>query len=173
MRSPRTAVLVLVLLAACGGTGTGPVSTSTTTAPDGLTSPTTTVVPVPADNLNPAVTQATIKTTICVKGWTTTIRPPQSYTEPLKRLQVASYGYTDRRLSSYEEDHNVALEVGGAPSAKVNLWPEPHKVSVPDDGLEGSLHSQVCSGKVTLAAAQSRLYNVKIAHGYDRTKSSV
>src|ERR1035437_3182978 len=35
--------------------------------------------------LNPAVTQATIGMTICVSGWTTTVRPPTSYTTPLKR----------------------------------------------------------------------------------------
>lgn len=123
--------------------------------------------------LNPAVTQATIGTTICVKGYTATIRPPAAYTEPIKRLQVRSYGYTDKRLGSYEEDHVEALEVGGAPSAKVNLYPEPHKVSVPDDGLEGSLHSAVCKGTMTLADAQARLFATKLSHGYDRTESSV
>jgi hypothetical protein len=34
------------------------------------------------------VTQGTIKTTICVKGWTATIRPPSSYTSALKRVQL-------------------------------------------------------------------------------------
>jgi hypothetical protein len=28
--------------------------------------------------LNPKVTQATIGTTICVRGWTQTVRPPQA-----------------------------------------------------------------------------------------------
>ena len=31
--------------------------------------------------LNPAVTQATIRTTICTRGWTRTIRPPVSLHE--------------------------------------------------------------------------------------------
>ena len=30
------------------------------------------------------VTQATINSTICVSGWTSTIRPPSSYTTRLK-----------------------------------------------------------------------------------------
>lgn len=177
MRRVLLAAAVLVLTASCGGTGT-PAPTSTTTStgtPEGLAAPTTTIVPVapPADLLNPAVTQATIGTTICVKGYTKTIRPPAAYTEPIKRLQVRSYGYTDKRLASYEEDHVEALEVGGAPGAKVNLFPEPHKLSQPDDGLEGSLHSQVCTGRLTLAAAQAQLYAAKIAHGYQRAKSEV
>ncbi len=38
--------------------------------------------------LNPEVTQATIGTTICVRGWTQTVRPPQAYTLALKRQQI-------------------------------------------------------------------------------------
>ena len=34
--------------------------------------------------LNPAVTQATIGSTICVPGYTKTIRPPVSYTDALR-----------------------------------------------------------------------------------------
>lgn len=48
--------------------------------------------------VNPAVTQANINDTICVPGWTATVRPPESYTERLKRRQIAEYGYADRRL---------------------------------------------------------------------------
>ena len=35
------------------------------------------------------VTQATISSTICKTGWTATIRPPASYTNALKRAQLA------------------------------------------------------------------------------------
>jgi hypothetical protein len=34
--------------------------------------------------LNPDVTQANIRSTICRHGWTDTIRPPTSYTNALK-----------------------------------------------------------------------------------------
>ena len=59
--------------------------------------------------LNPAVTEATIDTTICVRGWTRSVRPPAEYTEALKRRQIREYGYADRRLRSYEEDHLIPL----------------------------------------------------------------
>src|SRR5262249_9192536 len=36
---------------------------------------------------NPDVTQSTIGQTICVSGWTQTVRPPTSYTNPLKVQQ--------------------------------------------------------------------------------------
>jgi hypothetical protein len=40
------------------------------------------------------VTQTTISDTICVTGWTKTIRPPESYTKALKKEQLTSYGPT-------------------------------------------------------------------------------
>src|SRR5947209_3037701 len=79
--------------------------------------------------LNPDVTQSTIGSTICVSGWTATIRPSTSYTNKLKVQGIADYGYTDTSLSDYEEDHFLPLELGGAPKDPKNLWPEPHSGS--------------------------------------------
>jgi hypothetical protein len=76
--------------------------------------------------LNPEVTQETIGATICVRGWTRTVRPPQQYTHALKRQQIREFGYADRKLGDYEEDHLVPLGLGGAPYDPRNLWPEPH-----------------------------------------------
>src|SRR6266516_3407514 len=70
------------------------------------------------------VTQATISKTICVKGWTATIRPPASYTNALKRAQLAQCNYAAQTPTPYEEDHVISMEVGGAPRKKRNLWPE-------------------------------------------------
>ena len=39
--------------------------------------------------LNPAVTQANIRQTICQDGWTDTIRPPESVTEPEKAASMS------------------------------------------------------------------------------------
>jgi hypothetical protein len=112
---------------------------------------------------NPAVTQATIGSTICVSGWTATIRPPSSYTTALKRTQIVAYRYTDTNLADYEEDHLISLEIGGAPRDPANLWPEPYTISLPDgtavgarvkDQLENRLKSLVCSRSMTLATAQ-------------------
>ena len=113
---------------------------------------------------NPAVTQATIGTTICLPGWTATIRPPASYTTRLKTQQIVAYGYADTRTADYEEDHLISLEIGGAPRDPRNLWPEPYTASLPDgtavgarakDQLENYLHRQVCDGAMTLSRAQS------------------
>jgi hypothetical protein len=43
--------------------------------------------------INPDVTQANIQETICVRGWTRTIRPDRRYTQSLKRKQITALGY--------------------------------------------------------------------------------
>ncbi|HET6704644.1 hypothetical protein [Amycolatopsis sp.] len=107
--------------------------------------------------LNPDVTQSTIGSTICVSGWTATIRPSTSYTNALKTQGIADYGYSDTSLSDYEEDHFLPLELGGAPKDPKNLWPEPHsgdENSYSKDTVENRVKKAVCAGQATLAAAQ-------------------
>jgi hypothetical protein len=106
--------------------------------------------------LNPKVTQATIKTTICVQGYTKTIRPPVSYTNPLKTRLMRAYGETGP-ASAYELDHLIALELGGNPTSPQNLWPEPYAPTPgahEKDKVENYLHQQVCAGAMTLAEAR-------------------
>ena len=75
--------------------------------------------------MNPDITQATIDQTICNPNWSTrTIRPPASYTNNLKRQQLAASKSKDKNPSHYEEDHFISLELGGHPRDPKNLWPE-------------------------------------------------
>ena len=108
--------------------------------------------------INPEVTQETINRTICVSGWTKTIRPSVSYTNKLKKQQMAAMGLTGAP-NLYEEDHLISLELGGNPTDPKNLWPEAwgdmnswgaHKKDV----IETHLKSMVCKGQITLAEAQ-------------------
>jgi hypothetical protein len=112
---------------------------------------------------NPEVTQANIDSTICRAGWSESERPPESVTEPQKRLSLAAYGYYDgRSLGTYEFDHLISLELGGASDSPKNLWPEPDYPGVsassyylnPKDHVEDKLHDWVCDGKISLASAQ-------------------
>lgn len=102
------------------------------------------------------VTQKNIGRTICKSGWTSTVRPPESYTEKLKREQIAEYGYRDKKLGDYEEDHLIPLELGGSPRSVRNLWPEYDggKIPNPKDKVEDALRRAVCDGKVKLAPAE-------------------
>lgn len=112
---------------------------------------------------NPAVTQATIGRTICVPGWSGTVRPPESITEPQKRVALAAYGdYDGRSLGRYEFDHLINISIGGALDSPKNLWPEPNYPNVsadsfylnPKDRLEDKLHALVCDRRMALVTAQ-------------------
>jgi hypothetical protein len=126
--------------------------------------------PYPADIvrtpgvLNPDVTQANIHATICVKGWTRTIRPPTSYTNELKRKQMREYG-VGGSLSDYQEDHLISLSLGGHPTDPRNLWPEPNPRAIEVDAIEIDLNDQVCSGELSLAEAQQEESELKHTDG--------
>jgi hypothetical protein len=126
------------------GTLTGPCHTR-----DGGRLPDRRCTPGAAD---PAVTQADIHATICVTGYTATVRPPESQTEAFKfRDAYPAYGIPAG--VSGELDHLVPLELGGANDA-ANLWPEAGAIPNPKDAVENALREAVCAGQVTLARAQ-------------------
>ena len=113
---------------------------------------------------NPDVTQDTIASTICVSGWTKTVRPPATYTNALKIDQMKAYGETDLTPSDVEEDHLIPLELGGAPRDPHNLWPEPRRTFIASgeaaedkDLVENALKAAVCAGRLTLADAQQHI----------------
>src|SRR5262249_14049255 len=92
---------------------------------------------------NPDVTQETLADTICNPNFRTgpPLRPPTSYTNPLKASQMAEYGDTisdpsktcmlhSNKTGCYEEDHLISLENGGNPRDPRNLWPEPYSTTI-------------------------------------------
>ncbi|MEU9397655.1 hypothetical protein AB0D86_47770 [Streptomyces sp. NPDC048324] len=115
--------------------------------------------------ISPAVTQANLKSTICRKGgYTSGVRPSAYITGKEKRLNAASYGYTGR-MADAEYDHLISLQLGGDPNDPHNLWVEPadpgHRkgagVNNRKDPVETKLHTAVCAGQITLAAAQKAI----------------
>jgi hypothetical protein len=142
---------------------------STTTAPS-HTSPPVTAAPSlqPARGLrvqdpaltpgviDPRVTQANIHSTICVRGYTKTVR---HVTTAMKTRVYHSYGIMSHAPGSYEVDHLISLELGGSNDIG-NLWPEPYfgtNNAHDKDYWENELHRQVCNGSITLAAAQNAI----------------
>ena len=76
--------------------------------------------------INHHVTQDNAALTVCVAGWTRTIRPTSSYTSKLKAQQMRTL-HLPGSARDYEEDHLVPLCVGGHPTDHRNLWPSgPH-----------------------------------------------
>ena len=106
-------------------------------------------------SIDPIVTQADIRSTICKKNWTNTVRPPESQTERFK-YHVAYPAYRTPESERTELDHLVPLELGGSNDA-TNLWPEYPASPNPKDKVEDALNAAVCDGHVSLAAAQQAI----------------
>lgn len=114
--------------------------------------------------LNPVVTEATIASTICRRGWTRTVRPPVDYTNALKRRQLRQSGLRGPP-SAFQEDHLISLELGGSPADPRNLWPEPYPRASAVDQLENDLNHRVCAGSLSLAEAQRQESALKHSQG--------
>jgi hypothetical protein len=112
--------------------------------------------------VDPQVTQGNLASTICRSGWTAIVRPPESVTGPEKAASAATYGYTGPWATA-EYDHLVPLELGGDPNDPANLWLEPNDrpgattFANSKDILETTLNDLVCSGRLSLAAAQEAI----------------
>lgn len=110
--------------------------------------------------IDPSITQANIQSTVCVKGYTKTVRPPAYVTNKLKREQMFVYGYVDINPTHYEEDHLIPLSIGGNPNSPLNLWPQP-RISEWDaekkDVLELRLQKMVCGGELGLDQARKEI----------------
>src|SRR5262245_8041328 len=110
--------------------------------------------------VDPRVTQANVGQTICVRGYTRTVRPPVGVTTEIKRRMIRAYGaYAGTDLRSYELDHLINLSIGGAPADEANLWPEARNAQGPrgaeaKDAVELYLQRQVCASRMPLAEAQ-------------------
>ena len=111
------------------------------------------------------VIQDNIGQTICRAGYTAEVRPPPSVTNPIKKSQLAAWGYANRNMKDYEEDHLISLEIGGSPDDERNLWPEHYSGkwgARTKDILEGELKHRICSAAnnpdhASLAEAQSAM----------------
>jgi hypothetical protein len=105
---------------------------------------------------DPRVTQSNIQSTICVSGYTATVRNvPTSE----KNAVYSEYGIVHHAPYSYEVDHIVSLELGGS-NTIANLFPEAYagqNGARVKDVLENRLHRQVCSGQLTLRQAQTAI----------------
>ena len=124
--------------------------------------------------LNSAVTSENIAETICVRGYTKTIRPPVTYTNRIKRKLMKDLGIPWSDASLFELDHLVPLTIGGNPRSLDNLrlqaW-EPPPITLSDnstwigddsakvkDKLEVRLNRLVCDGEMELLEAQKCIY---------------
>lgn len=112
---------------------------------------------LPDKDCTPGMTYPNVtKDQICVSGYSKGVRNVPSSE---KDQVYAEYGITSHKTGEYEVDHFVSLELGGSNDI-ANLWPEPadprpgfHE----KDKVENYLHTQVCSGAITLEEAQREI----------------
>jgi hypothetical protein len=133
------------------------------TAADGEPLPDPTCTPGAIDA---AVTDANPSTTVCRKGgYTSSVRPPESLTEPAKEKLLAAYGIPADQISGYELDHLIDLAGGGASDVR-NLWPEPNTfqqfkasafVHNDKDVVEAYTFHAICDGKVSVTAVENAM----------------
>jgi hypothetical protein len=70
--------------------------------------------------------------TICVAGWTGTVRQSSSYTERLNKKKMRERKWPGK-VTDYHEDHLVPLCVGGHPTDARNLWL--NRAGIPGDSI--------------------------------------
>lgn len=98
---------------------------------------------------------------ICRPGFAASQRPPESYTEPIKRADMRAYGLAGHSLRNYVLDHLVPLELGGAGYARANLWIQTEHAGHEKDEVENALAADACAGRIPLRDAQQ-----EIAHNW-------
>jgi hypothetical protein len=98
--------------------------------------------------------------------WIAKRRPPATYTNHMEERELVAYGMTGT-IKDTENDHIISLELDGDPGyamgangLPLNLYPQPWEGTTGarvKDREERLLHSQVCSGALTLQAAQEKI----------------
>ena len=108
--------------------------------------------------VNGDVTPATIQNTICIKGWTASIRPPVSYTNRIKKKVMRAMGLPLELMADFQLDHKLPLSLGGAPYDTRNLALMDHDEAEEKDAVERCLPAAVCSGAISLKEAQEAMW---------------
>ena len=115
--------------------------------------------------LNPDVTQATIARDDLQARLDAHDPPADGLHDALKREAAARVRRWPGPSSGYQEDHLISLELGGHPTDPRNLWPEPYPRAARVDTIENELNAQVCSGALSLDAAQRKESALKHSEG--------
>ncbi len=108
--------------------------------------------------LNPAVTQATITNTVCVPGWTKSIRPYVREMRIIKAEMLAVIGELHEHRNQYQLDHWIPLALGGATIDRRNLMLQPVALALEKDAIERCLAVAVCDGRLGLDEARAAIW---------------
>jgi hypothetical protein len=79
----------------------------------------------PVEALNADVRQDTIQQTICVAGYTASVRPSTTYTNCVKLKLLRERELPATAAADFELDHRIPLALGGHPRNLQNLMRQP------------------------------------------------
>jgi hypothetical protein len=118
-------------------------------------------LPALADTLpvNPAVTPSNIDETICVSGYSHSVRPPYEVTNAIKHELIRQSGLPSEAIHDFTLDHAIPISVGGAPDDIRNLKLEPKIESKTKDRIEFCIYRAVCEHRVGLREAQAAIWS--------------
>ncbi len=140
-------ILVLSIFGATPALATFGIQTKTSHCVAGAT---------PDTACSPGAVLTTNASIVCVSGYTKKVR---DVTTATKKKVFKEYGIAWSARSNYEVDHIISLELGGSNDIS-NLFPEAYNIdngARVKDTLENYLHSQVCSGAISLTDAQKAI----------------
>lgn len=107
--------------------------------------------------LNPDVSQATIRETICRPGYSSTVRPSTTFTNPIKRRLMGEAGIPAENSSEWALDHRIAIALGGHPRQLSNLQLLTTSENSRKSRIEVKLLCFVCTDAMLLRQAQEEL----------------
>lgn len=120
--------------------------------------------------INTAIKQKNIDTTLCNSIYVKSIRPPTSYTNPIKYRLIDLYGYKDQDPRHYQLDHLIPISLAGDARSITNLWPQPLQEAYQKDILERYLNAHMCLGDITLDEAQKQIMDWKVNYAKHRNQ---
>jgi hypothetical protein len=106
--------------------------------------------PLPDPKCTPGAVADTDTAVVCARGYLASRPRPNLATA--RRKIAAAYEVTE----PFQLDHLIARELGGS-DEPANLWAQPGRSPNAKDRVENRLRRLVCSGAMTLAAAQREM----------------
>ena len=108
--------------------------------------------------LNPDVRPDTIQQTICRPGYSATVRPSVSYTNPIKFRMMDREGLPREGAKDWALDHRLAIGLGGHPRQLDNLQLLTRSENGRKSRIEAKMICYVCKGVMPLDQAQVEVW---------------
>lgn len=106
---------------------------------------------------DPAVTQETLAETVCIRGYTRTVRPGWRALRRIKLWLLEAAGEPPEHAPAYQLDHAMPLVLGGDPRDPANMVLQPRGEAARKDRIERKLGCLVCTGQVGLDEARAEI----------------